>query len=160
MGNVSWYAIIVGNTKQFQLVAQYLAAGLSFRQMSQVMLNTKELLGIRSIRSCSEGIISRYACFICPMNLHCIVELLHKCWAFSVTLNMAAHMETAYCNVRIRICHQTTIYDFQLLYIPVCDRHTGENIFNMFTKAIDALYSDWRDMVIGASSDGEKKMTG
>ncbi len=30
-GNVSWYAITVTNTKQFQLVVQYLAAGLSFR---------------------------------------------------------------------------------------------------------------------------------
>ena len=29
-GNFSRYAIIVGNTKQFQLVAQYLAAGTSF----------------------------------------------------------------------------------------------------------------------------------
>ena len=29
-GTVSWYAIIVVNTKQFQLVAQYLASGLSF----------------------------------------------------------------------------------------------------------------------------------
>ena len=29
-GNVSRYAIIIGNTKHFQLVAQYLAAGLLF----------------------------------------------------------------------------------------------------------------------------------
>ena len=40
-GKFNWYAIIVGITKQFQLVAQYLAAGLSFRQMAQVMLDTK-----------------------------------------------------------------------------------------------------------------------
>jgi hypothetical protein len=33
-GDVSRYAITVTNTKQFQLVAQYLAAGLSFRQVS------------------------------------------------------------------------------------------------------------------------------
>ena len=68
-GNVSRYAIIVGNTKQFQLVAQYLASGLSFRQVTQLMLDTEELLGIRSIGSCSEGIVSRYARFICSMNL-------------------------------------------------------------------------------------------
>ena len=40
-GNVSRYAIIVGNTKQFQLVAQYLADGLSLRQVTQVMLDKK-----------------------------------------------------------------------------------------------------------------------
>jgi hypothetical protein len=36
-GDVSLYAITVTNTKYFQLVAQYLAAGLSFRQVSQVI---------------------------------------------------------------------------------------------------------------------------
>ena len=72
-GNVSRYAIIVGNTNQFQSVAQCLAAGLSFRQLAQVMLNKKDLLGIGSIGSCSEGIVSRYDSFICLMNLQCIV---------------------------------------------------------------------------------------
>ena len=77
-GNVSRYAIIVSNTNQFQFVAQYLAAGLLLHQVAQVMLNTKELLVIGIIGSCSEGIISCYACFICSMNLQCIVELLQK----------------------------------------------------------------------------------
>ena len=50
-GNFSRYAIIVCNTKQFQLVAQYLAAGLSFCQVARVMHNTKNLLGIGRIGS-------------------------------------------------------------------------------------------------------------
>jgi hypothetical protein len=60
-GDVSRYAITVTNTRHFQLVAQYLAAGLSFRQVSHVIMETKEVLGIGSIGSCSEGIVSRYA---------------------------------------------------------------------------------------------------
>jgi hypothetical protein len=32
--DVNWYAITVTNTKQFQLVVQYLVAGLSFRQVT------------------------------------------------------------------------------------------------------------------------------
>ena len=35
--DVSRYAITVSNTKQFQLVAQYLASGLSFLQVAQVL---------------------------------------------------------------------------------------------------------------------------
>jgi hypothetical protein len=62
-GDVSGYAITVTNTKQFQLVAQYLAAGLSFRQVSQVIMETKEVLGIGSIGSCSEGICSGWQYF-------------------------------------------------------------------------------------------------
>ena len=124
------------------------------------MLDTKELLGIRSIGSFSEGIVSHYACFICLMNLQCIVELLRKFWAFSVVLNMLTHMATACCDVRICICHKTAVHDFHLLSIPVHDRHTGEIIFNTFAKAMDALYLDWHNMIIGVSSDSEKKMTG
>ena len=48
-GNLSRCTIIVGNTKQFQLVAQYLAAGMSFCQVARVILDTKYLLGIGSI---------------------------------------------------------------------------------------------------------------
>jgi hypothetical protein len=124
-GNVSRYAITVTNAKHFQLVAQYLAAGLSFRQVSQVMMETKEVIGIGSIGSCSEGIVSRYARFICAMNLQCMAELLRQCWAYSVALDMATHMATSCCNFRIRICHKSTVHDFHLLPIPVHVWHTG-----------------------------------
>jgi hypothetical protein len=142
------------------LVAQYLAAGLSFRHVSQVIMETKEVLGIGSIGSCSEGILSRYARFICAMNLQCIAELLRQCWAFSVALDTATHMETSYCDVRIRICHKSTVHDFHLLSILVHERHTGETIFNTIAKAMDALFPDWRETITGASSDGEKMMIG
>jgi hypothetical protein len=155
-GDVSRYAITVTNTKQFQLVAQYLAAGLSFSQVSQVIIETKEVLGIGSIGSCSEGILSRYARFICAMNLQCIAEMLRQCWAFSVALDMA----TWYCDVRIRICHKSAVHDFHPLSIPVHERHTVETIFNTFAKAMDTLFPDWRETITGASSDGEKTMTG
>ena len=124
------------------------------------MLDTKYILGIMIIVSCFEGIVSIYARFICSMGLQCIVELLRKCWAFSVAFDMATHMATVYCDVRIRICHKTTVCGFHLLSIPVHDHHTGEIIFNAFAKAMDALYSDWREISIGTSLDGEKKMTG
>jgi hypothetical protein len=87
----------------------------AFREVSRVIMETKEVLGIGSIGSCSEGIVSRYARFICAINLQCIAELLRQCWAFSVALDMATHMATSYCNVRIRICHKSTVHDFHLL---------------------------------------------
>jgi hypothetical protein len=159
VGVVSRYAIIVTNTKQFQLVAQYLAAGLSFRQVSQVIMEMKEVLGIGSIGSCSVGIVSRYARFICALNLQCIAELLRQCWAFSVALDMATHMATSTCDVRIRICHKSTVHDFHLLSIRVHEWHTGETIYNTFAKAMDAHFPGWRKTITGASPDGEKKMT-
>jgi hypothetical protein len=160
VGDVSRYAITVTNTKQFQLVVQYLVVGLSFGHVTQVIMETKEVLGIGSIGLCFEGIVSRYVCFTCAMNLKCIAELLRQCWVFSVALDMATHMATSYCDVRIRICHKSMVHDFHLLSIPVHEQHTGEIIFNTFAKAMDAFFPDWRETITGASSDGEKKMTG
>ena len=94
------------------------------------------------------------------MNLQCIVEILQKCWLFSVALDMARLMATGYCNVRICICHKTTIHDFQILSIPVHNRNTGEIIFKTFSNVMDALYLDWRKMITAVSSDGKKNMTG
>jgi hypothetical protein len=39
--DISRYAITVTNTKQFQLAVQYLAAGLSFHQVTHVIIETK-----------------------------------------------------------------------------------------------------------------------
>ena len=102
-GDVTRYSIIVSNNKRFQLVAQYLAAGLSFHQVAQAILDTKNLIGIGSIGLCSEGIVSRYARFIYVMNMKFIVDFLRKFWVFSAALNMTTHMATAYFNVRIHI---------------------------------------------------------
>ena len=88
------------------------------------------------------------------------MELLRKCWVFSVALDMSTHMATAYCDVRIRIYQKTTVHEFLFLPILVHKRHTCEIIFNTFAKAMDAIYSEWREMIIGASSDGEKKIRG
>ena len=95
-GNASRYAIIVINTRQFNPVAKYLSSGISLHQVAHGMFNTKELLRIGSIGSCSGAIVICYALFICAMNLQCIVDIFWKCWAFSVALNMATHMATVY----------------------------------------------------------------
>ena len=67
--DTSWYVIIVRNTKQFQLVVQYLDYGLSFHNVAYVMVDKKEFLGNGIIESCSKGIVSLYARLICVMNL-------------------------------------------------------------------------------------------
>jgi hypothetical protein len=55
-GDVSRYAITVTNTKQFQLVAQYLAAGLSFRQVSQVIMGMEEVLASGALARARRGL--------------------------------------------------------------------------------------------------------
>lgn len=38
--------------------------------------------------------------------------------------------------------------------------HTALNILNTFSKTMDVIFPECRTKIIGASSDGERKMTG
>ena len=88
VGDVNHYSIIIRNTNQFQLVAQYFSSGLLFHWVAQVMVDTKELLVIGSMVSCYEGIVGRYDIFICTINLHYILQLFQKCWALFVAFDV------------------------------------------------------------------------
>ena len=67
---------------------------------------------------------------------------------------MSTHMSTPYLDILIRLnLENAGIVNLHLLAIPVFDRHTGQLTF----EALDVL---WRDVLIGVSTDGEKKMTG
>jgi hypothetical protein len=60
---------------------------------------------------------------------------------------------------RLLICYNGVLINLRLVAIPMFERHTAENLFNMVVKFLDALYGRWRDKLVGASSDGENTMT-
>ena len=49
--NISPYPITTINTKYFLLISKYLAYVIPFHQVSQVVFNTKDILGISSLDS-------------------------------------------------------------------------------------------------------------
>lgn len=98
-----WHAIIAKNSMQFQLFARYFGAGLSFSQVPQVMLETKELLYNEGSGSISESVVSSYTCFICVMKLQRIAKILWKYYPFSIVSDMATNMAIEYWGIRIRI---------------------------------------------------------
>lgn len=100
------------------------------------------------------------AWFICAMNLQWITKLLQNCWTFSVALDAKTHVQTGHWNFRIRSCHECTVNDLYLLYIPVYVRYIGKVIFNTFANVMNALCTLWPMNIVGCSTDGEKKITG
>lgn len=65
----SQYVLTIKNPVQFLLIVDYLRVGLSFRMALSVMTKTTERTGLAFIGSCSSGIPSKYAWFVCAMNL-------------------------------------------------------------------------------------------
>ncbi len=157
------FCIIIKNPVQFHLTIDYLKAGCSFHQAAAALQSTKECTGLAAIGTCNDYTTGKYACFACAINLQKLHELLEKAWTFSVALDMSTHMETLYLDIRIRLhFNQHKTVNAHLLAIPLHEHHTSkvELCFDTVAKALDVLCPSWRDIIIGISTDGEKKMTG
>ena len=155
------FCIQINNHVQFSLAMEYIQAGLSFRQAAYVMKGTKERTDLAAIGSCSDCTIAKYTWYICAICLQKISELIKLAWTFSIALDMSTHMSTSYLDIRVRLhLNHTGIINLHLLALPAFDKHTGLVMFEIASKALDTLCTEWRDIIIGISTDGERKMTG
>lgn len=70
-------------------------------------------------------------------------------------------MSTSSLDIRI-ILHSINISTVKVhvLAIPVLEQHTGEVIFEFYCKALDVLCPGWKDIIIGISTDGKRKVNG
>lgn len=59
----------------------------------------------------------------------------------------------------MRACYYGDLTNLHLVAIPMFERHTVENMFNMVIKFLDALYGQWCNKLIGVLSNGENMMT-
>jgi len=121
---------------------------------------TKELTGLASLGSASEGKVTSFVRFVCALNLQKISEMLVSSWTFSLAMDMSTHMSTSYLDIRIRLFTCGTIHNFHLLAIPMCSSHTGKEIFLLAERALDVICPNWRDLIVSVATDGERKMTG
>jgi len=73
--------------------------------------------------------------------------------------NDSTHRGQSFFDLRVRICFRGRLLNLHLVAIPMFDRHTTGNIFNMLVKFLDALYDKWCAKLIGMSSDSKNMMT-
>jgi hypothetical protein len=65
--------------------------------------------------------------------------------------------------MRIYICVNGILSNLHLVAIPMFERHTAENIFNLIVRFLDALNGAtmiWRGKFMSVSTDGENRMIG
>ncbi|ETP22863.1 hypothetical protein F441_03904 [Phytophthora nicotianae CJ01A1] len=133
---------------------------MSFRMAISVLTKTKERTGLASLGSCSTELPSKYARFVCIMNLDKIKQIISSSWTFSIALDMSTYLSISYLDVRIRVYYNEIILNLHLLAIPMHEGHTGEAMFDAVVPVLDVRCPNWRDVMLGITTDGERKMTG
>lgn len=155
------YRVVVKNAKRFNLLVKFVGCGASFRLASRLMECTRAESGIAHFGGCSDVVASNYTRIVCAVALQYLSEILSDTWAFSLALDSSTHQGLSYLDVRVRVCFRRGLHNFHLLAIPLFERHTGENMYNVLERFLEALLGDsWRHACIGVSSDGARSMTG
>ena len=93
------YTITIKNPMQFHLVIDYVGAGLSFRQVENVVNATKKHTHLSTIGSINDTEVANYARVVCAMNLQTISTILNNntaLWAFSLANDASTHFGKSY----------------------------------------------------------------
>jgi hypothetical protein len=161
-GAVIHYSVSIKNPMQFRLSIQYLAHGLSFRQISAVLESTKAITGVGKIGSISDAQVSNYARILVAINLNIIRDVLEstEVLAYSLAFDSSTHRAVSYFALRVRLHSKGALHNIHLMAAPMFERHTAVNIFKLTVKILNALCPSWRMKVIGIASDGANVMTG
>jgi hypothetical protein len=159
------YTVTIPKTKVklFNLAVRYVSCGASFRQVSNLVGMTYEVMQDPLLRSCPRELVSKYVRVACAVNLQRIKDLLNSTWAFSLALDVASHQSRSYLDVRFRVFVQKTfwrVFNLHIAALPIHDRHTGEVMFSMISLLLDVLCPEWKTKLLGVASDGARNMTG
>jgi hypothetical protein len=138
-----------------------IADGLSFRQISRVMQDMKDTLGLSALGCISPQKVSSFVQIVCAANLQTISSMLKQsCWAFSIVLDGGNKSDTSYLDVRIRVVSGSGILsNLHLMAIAMQDRHTGELMHDIAAKTLDNLVPDWRSGIISSTTERASSMT-
>ena len=155
------YKIEIKNPKHYYVVVGLLGdAAVSFRQCVTICQLVRQTADAVSVLATNEAKVAKIARCACAMNFAKIIEVLCQCWTFSVALDMSNHQETGYFAIRIRLFHNSTLYNIHLCALPIVGRHTALNLFTHFVKLIEILCPNWKQTMLSVGSDGEAKVTG
>jgi hypothetical protein len=108
--------------------------------------------------------VGQYVRALVTTNLNKIVNLLlhSSVWAFLIAGDGSTHCNSSFFDMRIYICVNDILSNLHMVAIPMFERHTAENIFNLIVRFLDALNGAtmiWRAKLMSVSTDGKNRMT-
>ena len=155
------YEILVSNLRRFEICVDYLKLGGSFRMIAATMDVTREHTGISLYGGCDENEVAKNARIVCAHSLQILSEIIGQVWCFSLAIDGATHQGMSYLDVRVRFHWKGEMLNYHLIALPLFARHTGENMFSVLEKFLNAVLSGgWLQQCICVSSDGARNMTG
>ena len=158
---IEYYRAIIPSTFQYQAVLKAVGSGLSFRQTVKVLEEMRDLTGLSNkFGTISRRKVSMYVRIYCGEAFQTIAEALRFCWAFSIALDGGNKASVPYLDFRLRFVLGFELFNVHLIACPMYESHTGDNMFALTGKILDVLCQNWKEKIIGVTTDGASNMTG
>ena len=99
---------------------------------------------------------------ICAISLQRLSNILNDpvVWTFSLANDSSTHYGHSYLDNRIRFHRNGIIHNVHALAIPIFDRHTGENMFQLVSNFLNVICLQWCARLISVGTDGASSMIG
>ena len=157
---VSAYTACIRNHAQLDMIVEYASLGASFRMIEKLANATRKLTGVSKYSGCSQRQVAKVLRVVCASNMQMLLEILGRCWAFSLAFDSATQQSTSYLDLRVRFCFGDNIHNFHVISVPMDGRHTGEEMFEIIVEVLNVIRPGWRESLIGVATDGARNMTG
>ncbi|CAI5741065.1 unnamed protein product [Hyaloperonospora brassicae] len=157
------YTVNIKNPMRYHLVIDHVGVGISFRQTAISIGHAENRAQLPKLAGINDLIVGKFIRVQVAIALKRIADMLSnddQVWALSLAGDVSTHLGHSLFDLRLRLYWHGRLLNLHLVALPMFDRHTAENMFNMIAKLMDALFPNWRDNLIGVSSDGENTMTG
>ncbi|CAK9873717.1 unnamed protein product [Sphagnum jensenii] len=156
------YIVTIKDCLRFDLAMDYVDIGLSFRQTAAAIQKAKDRTKMAKLIGLNDCIVGQYMRVLVVVVLQQIALILddESVWAMSLAGDRSTHHGQSFFDLRLRVCYRDNLVNLHFVALPMFERHSDMNIFNLITKFMDALYSKWRSKMIGVLTDGENTMIG
>jgi hypothetical protein len=156
------YSVTIKNALRFRLAIDHVSSGLSFRQTAKVIDQTHRHTKIAKLAGLSDYMVDQFVRVLVGASIQKIADVMARSdvWAFSIAFDGSTHRGTSFFDVRVRIGVNCLLYNLHLVALPMFDRHTADNQVAMLVTLLDAVLPEWRDKLLGVSTDGERTNTG
>jgi hypothetical protein len=160
--NNDLYTINIKRVVRFKLAIQHVSCGLSFRQVTMTIDQTKNTCKIAMLGSLNDMIIKKYVRILVAHTLQVISNIMasNDVWAFALSFDGSQHCGITFFNARIFVDVNGVLYNLHLIAMLHFDHHTAANQEAMLVQLLGALFAGWTRKLIGIMTDGEKTNMG
>jgi len=129
----------VNSVLKLNLIAKFVAVGVSFRQANRLYQSVKEETGMGLMGSMSEGDVASHCRIVCAINYQYLKALLKNVWAFSIAIDAGNNAGSAYLDLRMRCYFKENLQNLHVIAIPMRERHTGQYQYDLIVSVLDVL---------------------